>query len=55
MKFTIAHYLTPKDRSIDGKGLKPDVVVKMSPVKQAEPKTDKQLLRALEIAKQKAQ
>ncbi len=36
VKFTIAHYLTPKKRVIDGKGLTPDVVVKMDRMKQME-------------------
>lgn len=51
VKFTIAHYLTPKERTIDGKGLKPDVVVKMDVEKQADPETDTQLQRALEEAR----
>lgn len=50
IKFTIAHYLTPKKRAINGKGLTPDVVVKMDIEKQADPKTDTQLQRALKIA-----
>ena len=50
VKFTIAHYLTPKGRSIDGKGLKPDVVVKMDLEKQASEETDTQLARALQLA-----
>jgi carboxyl-terminal processing protease len=50
VKFTTAHYLTPKGRSIDGEGLTPDVVVKMDIEKQADPATDVQLKRALEIA-----
>lgn len=52
VKFTTAHYLTPKDRAIDGKGLTPDVIVKMDPEKQADAKTDTQLAKALEIANQ---
>jgi carboxyl-terminal processing protease len=52
IKFTIAHYLTPKSRVIDGKGLTPDVVVKMEADKQADEKTDIQLKKALEIARQ---
>ncbi len=51
VKFTIAHYLTPLKRVIDGKGLTPDVVVKMDPQKQANAKTDVQLQRALEEAR----
>jgi len=54
IKFTIAHYLTPKKRVIDGKGLTPDVVVKMDRMKQMERSTDTQLKRALAIANQKA-
>ena len=54
VKFTIAHYLTPKRQVIDGKGLKPDVVVKMDPLKQMKRSTDTQLQRALQIASSKA-
>ncbi|PKQ14959.1 MAG: hypothetical protein CVT67_11685 [Actinobacteria bacterium HGW-Actinobacteria-7] len=54
VKFTIAHYLTPKSRVINGKGLTPDIVVKMDQAKQADEKTDTQLKRALAEA-QKAQ
>jgi len=50
IKFTTAHYLTPKKRVIDGKGLTPDIVVTMKPEKQADPKTDTQLQRAIEEA-----
>ena len=53
VKFTIAHYLTPKKRAINGIGLTPDVVVTMDPMKQADPKTDAQLTKALELAKSK--
>ena len=49
VKFTTAHYLTPKGRSINGKGLQPDVLVKMDVEKMANQKTDTQLKRALEI------
>jgi carboxyl-terminal processing protease len=52
VKFTTAHYLTPKKRVIDGKGLTPDVVVEMDVSKQADPKTDTQLGRAIEEARQ---
>ena len=51
VKFTTAHYLTPKGRVINGKGLKPDVIVKMDAEKQMERATDTQLKRALEIAR----
>ncbi len=50
VKYTIAHYLTPKKRVIDGKGLTPDVVVKMAPEKQADEKTDTQLQKAIREA-----
>lgn len=51
MKFTTAHYLTPKSREIDGKGLTPDIEVEMDIADQAEPETDTQLQRALEEAR----
>lgn len=50
VKFTTAHYLTPKSRIIDGKGLIPDVVAEMKPELQADEKTDTQLARAIELA-----
>lgn len=54
IKFTIAHYLTPLKRVIDGKGLTPDVVVKMDRMKQIDRATDTQLKKALEIANREA-
>ncbi len=51
VKFTIAHYLTPKSRVINGKGLTPDIAVKMEPEKQADEKTDIQLKRAVTEAR----
>ncbi len=51
VKFTIAHYLTPKGRTIDGKGLTPDVVVEMDHSLQADAATDTQLTRALAEAR----
>jgi carboxyl-terminal processing protease len=54
VKFTIAHYFTPKRRVIDGVGLTPDVVVKMDPAKQAKRSTDVQLQKALQVASSKA-
>jgi carboxyl-terminal processing protease len=54
IKFTIAHYLTPKSRVINGVGLTPDVIVKMDPLKQMKRATDIQLLKALQIANAKA-
>ncbi len=50
VKFTIAHYLTPKGRKINDVGLAPDVVVEMDHELQAKPETDTQLQRALNIA-----
>jgi carboxyl-terminal processing protease len=55
VKFTIAHYLTPKKRVINGKGLTPDYVVTMKPELQYDSefqknqKKDTQLQRALEV------
>jgi carboxyl-terminal processing protease len=53
VKFTIAHYLTPKKRAINGVGLTPDIVVTMDPMKQLDPKTDVQLTRAIAVANSK--
>jgi carboxyl-terminal processing protease len=53
VKFTTAHYLTPKGRAIDGVGLTPDVVVDMDFHRQADEKEDVQLERALKIAREK--
>jgi carboxyl-terminal processing protease len=47
LKLTIAHYLTPKGRVIDKKGVVPEVIVKMDAEKQADKKTDTQYERAL--------
>ena len=49
VKLTIAHYLTPKSRVIDGKGVTPDVVVPMDLALQAKQKTDTQLKKALDV------
>ena len=35
VKFTIAHYLTPKKRAINGIGLTPDLIVVMDPTLDA--------------------
>lgn len=51
VKFTIAHYLTPQSREIDGIGLTPDIVVAMDAALQADPETDTQLQRAATEAK----
>ncbi len=48
VKLTIAHYLTPKGRVIDKKGVVPEIVVKMDAAKQAEKATDTQYQRAIE-------
>ncbi|MHB9003596.1 MAG: S41 family peptidase [Coriobacteriia bacterium] len=55
VKFTTAHYLTPKSRVIDGKGLVPDVTVEMKPELQADEKTDTQLAKAIELATEAAE
>lgn len=49
VKFTIAHYLTPKGRVIDGVGVEPDVVIDMDPELQSEAEDDLQLQKALEV------
>jgi carboxyl-terminal processing protease len=51
VKFTIAHYLTPQSRVIDGVGLEPDVVVEMELADQADDSTDVQLQRAVTEAR----
>jgi carboxyl-terminal processing protease len=47
VKLTTAHYLTPKKRVINKKGVTPDAVVTMDPTLQLKPETDTQLTRAL--------
>jgi carboxyl-terminal processing protease len=54
LKLTTAHYLTPNKNVINGKGVTPDVVVKMDAKLQADPATDIQLKRAIEIAASEA-
>ena len=58
VKFTIAKYYTPKDRSIHGIGIEPDVVVELpddkddgdeGTEKKAEAKKDPQMEKALEV------
>lgn len=51
VKYTIAHYLTPDARVIDGIGLSPDIEVEMEPELQADKETDVQLQRALKEAR----
>ena len=59
VKFTIAHYLTPKSRVIDGKGVTPEDVVPMkldlqyNPDDQKTLATDTQLAKAIEVLKAK--
>lgn len=49
VKLTVAHYLTPKKRVIDKKGVTPDFVVKMDISLQEDKKTDTQLQKALSV------
>ncbi len=51
VKITIAEYHTPKDRSIHGKGIEPDILVEMPKDKDA--KADTQLDKAIEVLKTK--
>jgi carboxyl-terminal processing protease len=53
VKLTNAHYLTPKSRIIDGRGVVPDVVVTMEPKLQAKRDTDTQLTRAIKVLRAK--
>lgn len=53
IKFTTAHYLTPKSRVIDGKGVVPEIVVKMDQKLQIKHETDTQLQRAIQELKRK--
>jgi len=49
IKFTTAHYVTPKGREINGVGLEPDVLVEMDPALQEDKATDTQRKRAIEL------
>ncbi len=51
VKFTIAHYLTPQGRTIDGVGVVPDTVVEMDPEAQSDEESDVQLQKAIELLK----
>jgi carboxyl-terminal processing protease len=51
VKITIAEYHTPKDRSIHGKGIEPDILVELPKDKDA--KEDPQLDKAIEVLKAK--
>jgi carboxyl-terminal processing protease len=53
VKLTNAHYLTPKGRVIDGKGVVPDIALKMDPKLAAEQSTDTQLKKAAEVVRTK--
>jgi carboxyl-terminal processing protease len=53
IKLTTAHYLTPKKRVIDKKGVTPEVVVEMDPHLQSEKATDAQLTKAIEVLRTK--
>jgi carboxyl-terminal processing protease len=53
VKLTNAHYLTPKGRVIDGKGVVPDIALKMDPKLAAEQSTDTQLKKAAEVVRAK--
>jgi carboxyl-terminal processing protease len=53
VKMTIAHYLTPLRKVINGVGITPDVVVKMDPLLQLDEKKDTQLARALAVLRAK--
>ena len=52
LKITISEYFTPKGRSIQKKGIEPDVTVEYEKNEQDE-NADNQLEKALEIVKQK--
>jgi len=52
LKLTVAHFYTPKGVKIDGKGVTPDVEVKMEPRGVGKP-GDVQLKKALEVLKAK--
>jgi len=52
IKFTTAHYLTPKGREINGVGLEPDVLVEMDPKLQEDKTTDTQRKRAIELVRE---
>lgn len=51
VKITIAEYHTPKDRSIHGKGIVPDIVVEMPKDTDINPTRDPQLEKAVELLK----
>jgi carboxyl-terminal processing protease len=53
IKFTTAHYLTPFGRVIDKRGVLPEFIIPMKEELQADPKTDTQLKKAVELLQQK--
>ena len=54
MKITIAEYFTPKGRSINKKGVTPDVEVEYQ-ADENDPAADNQLEKAMEVVQQKMQ
>ena len=48
LKVTIAHWFTPKGKSIDKEGIKPDIDVKLN---SGDSSNDSQKQRALEVLK----
>ena len=52
LKLTVAEYFTAKERSIDGKGIVPDVEVEYE-TNLEDPTADNQLNRAVEVVKEK--
>lgn len=52
VKLTVAEYFTPKGRSINEKGITPDVEVEYE-YNEADPEADNQLDKAIEVLKQK--
>jgi len=53
IKLTIAKYFTPAERSINGVGIEPDIVVEGNGERRGEIGADAQLDKALEILRQK--
>jgi carboxyl-terminal processing protease len=53
LKFTIAHYLTPKGRNINKKGIEPDVVVPMASDRVGMDGQDTQLQAATDFLRKK--
>jgi carboxyl-terminal processing protease len=51
VKFTIAHYLTPKSRTIDGVGVTPDTVVKMDAKNEYDAEFQKDMNKDVQLQK----